>query len=68
MGDKFTFQNVIFWFRSIFIDWWICRIKGHSFAYEPMEGDEPPFEFDYCAMCDHPNYKLDQYYDDDGDL
>ena len=38
---------------------WICIFKGHSYKFEPMAGDVPPFEFDHCARCgqDNPNFK-----------
>ena len=52
----------ITWFSKVkiyFIDPWICKFTGHRFKFEPMEGDLPPFEFEYCAICGENNPRTD---------
>jgi hypothetical protein len=34
---------------------YLCWLLGHAFEYEPMEGDVPPHEFHYCALCGKSN-------------
>jgi hypothetical protein len=41
------------WYESAWIEIraHLCFLLGHSYAYEPMPGDIPPFEFDHCNHC-----------------
>jgi len=43
-----------------FIEAWICIFKGHTYKFEPMAGDKPPFEFDCCARCGNDNPRIEQ--------
>ena len=45
MADKFSFK---LWF--MYHPFW-CFFRPHSYKFEPMPGDLPPYEFDYCARC-----------------
>lgn len=51
MGDMSFLSKL----KIYFIDPWLCFFVGHSFKFEPMEGDVPPFEFEFCTRCGKNN-------------
>jgi hypothetical protein len=44
--------------KAWLMDHWPCSLLGHRFSYEPLPGDEPPFEFSICAVCGEVNPKM----------
>ena len=62
MGKLSWWDSLKVWLKNV----WPCWLVGHRFKYEPMPGDEPPHEFENCAICGAPNLNLYQYYDNNG--
>ncbi len=47
MGEPSKWDCFKIWLSSLVP----CSIFGHQYKYKPLEGDKPPFEFDYCTRC-----------------
>jgi hypothetical protein len=49
MGELNWWQKICAWIEGTGI---VCFLgRRHAFKYEPMPGDEPPFELSHCAYC-----------------